>query len=150
VLREVNVESCESADNGARALFEVIQESKSIRKVTVKNNLIRDGLCIQKAIAANPQIYLLNVNYNDIPFKVCSEIHNQVANNYRTRKNGQEVKTEEELGIMRRTQADLIFQQKGDQATALRAELQLLRISHSRQMRVTRNSVKRQTGWDRL
>jgi chromosome segregation ATPase len=132
------VELCEIADAGAKALFEVLQDSKSIRKVTVKNNLIRDGICIQKAVATNSQLYVLNVDYNDIPFKVFSEIQKQVAINYRAWKSGQENKTEEELESMQQTHADLhtcreaivverqIVQQKADQAAALRAELQRL------------------------
>jgi hypothetical protein len=136
MLRELNAELCEIADAGARALFEVIQTSKSMRKVTVKNNLIRDGLCISKAIAVNTRIHALNVDYNDIPFKVFSEIQKQVLINYRTWKNGQKVKTEEELEEMRRIQATLqncreaivhareLVLLKTEQVAALKEELQ--------------------------
>jgi Ran GTPase-activating protein (RanGAP) involved in mRNA processing and transport len=148
VLRSLNIELCEIADEGARALFDVIKDSKSIRKVTLKNNLIRDGLCIQKAIAANTQIYLLNIDYNDIPFKLFSEIQKQVATNYRIWKNGQEIKTEEELEMMRRVQADLrtcrdsivseriLVNQRKDQVAALRAELQ--RLEEAKLARLTK------------
>jgi Ran GTPase-activating protein (RanGAP) involved in mRNA processing and transport len=137
-LKELNVELCEIADAGAKALFEGLQASKSMRKVTIKNNLICDGICIQKAIAVNSQIYHLNVDYNDIPFKVFSEIQKQVAINLNMWKNRQEVKTEEEVEAMERAEADLqacreaianerrLVQMKAEQAAALRAELQRL------------------------
>jgi chromosome segregation ATPase len=49
----------------------------------------------------------LNIDYNDIAFKLFSDIQRQIGINYRSWKNGQKVKTEEELQKMQEVAEDL-------------------------------------------
>lgn len=81
ILNEIDMELCEISDKGAAEIFEAVTNSVSLEKLSIKNNLIHDGFCIQKAISANQNIRFLNIEYNDIEFKMYSEIQRTVAQN---------------------------------------------------------------------
>jgi Ran GTPase-activating protein (RanGAP) involved in mRNA processing and transport len=94
-LREVDLELCEISDPGAEALFPALAQSPSVDRFSVKNNLIRNGLVIQKAVADNPRLLSLNVEYNDIDFKVFTEIQRLVRVNQKAWRDGQKQRIED-------------------------------------------------------
>lgn len=99
-LKEIDLELCEIADEGANLLFPAIAKSKSIEKISVKNNLIHNGILIQHALADNPHIRYINIDYNDIDFKVYEEIQRTVTNNLRSWKLNHKQRVENEVNIL--------------------------------------------------
>jgi hypothetical protein len=88
-LHDVDFELCEIGDGGSEALFPALAQSPTMGRFSVKNNLIRGGLVIQKAVADNPRLLALNVEFNDIDFKVFTEIQRLVRVNRKVWRDGQ-------------------------------------------------------------
>ena len=84
-LKELDLELCEISDKGCTELFKAASKSPSLVKISVKNNLIRDGLSIQKAVMENSKLLNVNIEYNDIEFNVYSEIQRNLQNNKKLR-----------------------------------------------------------------
>jgi len=87
-IREIDLELCEIGDNGASSLFSALILSQKIERVSVKNNLIKNGVPIQKAITENPRLLYLNIEFNDIDFKLFTEIQRLVRLNQKTWQDG--------------------------------------------------------------
>lgn len=73
-LQNIDLEYCDLTDEGGNALIKSFQKSSSIRNVSFKNNLLRNGMLIQKLVSENPNILSLNLEFNDIDFKNLQEI----------------------------------------------------------------------------
>ncbi|OHT10445.1 hypothetical protein TRFO_20252 [Tritrichomonas foetus] len=73
-LKAIDLEMTELSDKGCTALFEALIDTK-ITRVSLKNNLIHDGLIIQKALQDNEKLRKLNIEANDIDYKSTIEIN---------------------------------------------------------------------------
>jgi Ran GTPase-activating protein (RanGAP) involved in mRNA processing and transport len=103
-LKDLDLELCEISDEGAKYLFPPLSTAPAIERFSVKNNLIREGLMIQKAIADNQRILNFNVEYNDIDFKVLTEIHRLVRVNQKLWRDNQKQRIEE--AVIKMAEAD--------------------------------------------
>lgn len=106
-ISELEAEICEISDDGAKALFGSIETSETLTKVSIKGNLIRDGFCIQRAISKNKRIHSLNIEYNDIDYKVFESIQKQTSSNFKEWKDRQSTKTPEDIEMMKKISDDL-------------------------------------------
>jgi Ran GTPase-activating protein (RanGAP) involved in mRNA processing and transport len=95
-IREVDFELCEIGDSGAQALFGTFEASPTLRKVSIKTNVIRDGAPITHCLHANPKIVVLDIDYNDMGFRTYGEIKRLTMANYRRWKGQQKQLTPEE------------------------------------------------------
>jgi Leucine-rich repeat (LRR) protein len=107
-LKDVDLELCEIGDVGAAPLFPALALSPAIVRFSVKNNLIRDGLMIEKAVSDNPRLLHLNVEYNDLDFKVLTEIHHLVKVNQRLWRQNQGKRIEEAVIKMAEAEGQLV------------------------------------------
>jgi hypothetical protein len=82
-LREIDLEVCEIGDDGAAELFSAIEVSPTLRSVSVKTNMIRDGSPLERCVEHNYKIIGLNIEYNDMDFKSFTVIQKLVASNLR-------------------------------------------------------------------
>lgn len=79
----------EFGDEGCQNLFRAICSKQSkISKLNLKNNMIHNGLMIQKALQNNPRIVFLDVSFNDIDYKAALEINRLIDNNLKLFKKG--------------------------------------------------------------
>ncbi|OHS92792.1 hypothetical protein TRFO_40913 [Tritrichomonas foetus] len=99
-LREIDIELCEIGDSGARDFFAAATDSLTLEKISLKNNLIRDGICIQKAIEKNTKLRYVNIEYNDIDFKIYTEIQRSVALNKKAQIENKNTLSKEEENII--------------------------------------------------
>jgi hypothetical protein len=74
-LHEIDFELYEIGDGGAEALLPALAQSQRVGRFSVKNNLIRGGLPIQKAVSDNSGLLTLNVDLTNIDFKGFIEIY---------------------------------------------------------------------------
>ena len=98
-LKDVDMEKCEITEEGGRLLFSSFSISPSISRINVKNNLIKNGVIIQKCLTENPRIFYMNADYNTMDYKLTVEIQRLVSENIKRWKSGQKnrvkVKVEE-------------------------------------------------------
>jgi Ran GTPase-activating protein (RanGAP) involved in mRNA processing and transport len=80
-LKTLDVELTEMDDSGARAIFMPIAKSLSMRKISVRNNLIHDGILIYKCVAENQNLRVCDVNLNVIDYRLIVEIENGIEAN---------------------------------------------------------------------
>lgn len=106
-LREINLELCEISDEGAKNLFNAISKSESIEKISIKNNLIRKGEPIQKAVGENHKIMFLNIEYNDIDFKIYEDIQKLTKSNLKRWKDSQKERVANQVEVLQNVNADL-------------------------------------------
>ena len=93
-LQVLEMELVEVGDPTGAVIFNAIMKTKRMRKLNVKNNLVRDGILVQKTIVANPNLITCNVELNDIDYKVGLEIQRALAENRRKWKERQSSCTE--------------------------------------------------------
>ncbi|OHT08780.1 hypothetical protein TRFO_22611 [Tritrichomonas foetus] len=85
-LRELDLEMTELTDMGAIPLFEVIPLCKTLEKISFKNNLVHDGISVQKYLSLSPHVQECNLEYNDISYKLVLEINKTIAINNKLHK----------------------------------------------------------------
>ena len=107
-LAEIDVELCEIEDEGALAMFQAVEKSPALRKMSIKNNLIRNGNPIIRAVTENSRVCALNIDYNDIEYKIYEGILRQVAENRKLSKHGQHAKNAEEFAKIRHVNEELM------------------------------------------
>jgi Ran GTPase-activating protein (RanGAP) involved in mRNA processing and transport len=95
-IRQLDLELCEIGDPGAKALFAAVEVSRTLQKISIKTNLIRNGLPLVQTLSNNPKIVVLRIEYNDIEYKTYTEIQRLVGLNYRRWKGRQKTRTAEE------------------------------------------------------
>lgn len=88
-LKDVDLEQCEITEEGGRLLFNAFAISPSISRINVKNNLIKNGVIIQKCLTENPRIFYMNADYNTMDYKLTVEIQRLVSENIKNWKSGQ-------------------------------------------------------------
>ena len=93
-LKVLEMELVEIGDPTAVVIFNAIMKSKQMKKLSVKNNLVRDGILVQKTIVANPNLIVCNVELNDIDYKVKLEIQRALMENRRRWKDQQSLSPE--------------------------------------------------------
>ena len=107
-LADIDIELCEIEDDGAVALFTAAEKSPALRKMSIKSNLIRNGHPIIRAVTENSRICWLNIDYNDIEYKIYEGILRQVAENRKLIRSGQHAKSEAELEKNKHMNEDLM------------------------------------------
>jgi len=99
-LREIDLELCEITNDGGVALINAIAHSPSLERVSLKNNLIRNGLLLQKALAENHKIQNLNIEFNDIDYKFFNEVQRMVRQNLKKFQDGKKQRVENAISNM--------------------------------------------------
>ena len=100
-LKEIDLEVCEIGDPGSKELFSAAVVSSALEKISVKNNLINDGINIQRAIQANPKLRHVNIEFNDIEYKVYTEIQRTIQMNKKAKIRSKNHLSKEEQDILR-------------------------------------------------
>jgi Ran GTPase-activating protein (RanGAP) involved in mRNA processing and transport len=96
-LQVIDLEGTEICDPGGEAVFSAALESKSIRKINIKNNLVRNGVIIHQAVVGNPRIRYCNVELNDLDYRVTVVIHKAVASNVKAWREGRELRVADKV-----------------------------------------------------
>lgn len=99
-LKDVDLELCEIGDAGSEELFKALAQAPAMERFSIKNNTIRNGVPIQKAVSDNPRILFLNAEYNDIDFKVFTEIQRAVKTNQKMWRDNQKQRIENAVTLM--------------------------------------------------
>ncbi|KAK8896965.1 Leucine-rich repeat-containing protein 74A [Tritrichomonas musculus] len=97
-LKDIDLEMCEITEEGGSLLFSAFSVSTSISRINVKNNLIKNGVIIQKCLTENPRIFYLNADYNTMDYKITVEIQRLVSENIKRWKSGQKNRVKEKVG----------------------------------------------------
>lgn len=63
----------------------------------MKNNLIKDGIALQKCVTTNPRLHYFNAEYNDIDFKLFSDIQRPTKENLSNYRNSQKERVEADV-----------------------------------------------------
>lgn len=106
-LRDIDLELCEINDSGSDNLFKALTQSKIVDTVSIKNNLIKNGIPIQTCVNENTHILNLNIEFNDIDFKLFTEIQRQVKSNMKAWQDGHKTRIEGELESLQECEANL-------------------------------------------
>lgn len=107
-LRELDLELTELTDVGAIPLFEVIPLCKTLEKLSFKNNLVHDGLKVQKYLSSAPHIQTCNLEYNDIDYKLVLAINRTLEINNHLHKENEHKKFLEKVRYHHDTSAQLL------------------------------------------
>lgn len=83
-LQDIDLELCEITDVGGDVLIPCFGLSQTIRKVSVKNNLIRNGKILVDVTQNTPRLTYFNIEFNDIDFKYYNQINKNVQANYKS------------------------------------------------------------------
>jgi hypothetical protein len=70
-------------------IFQALARSTIIERFSARNNLIRNGLIVQNALLANPRLMNIDIEYNDIQFKIYTNIHRLLKDHLRDWQAGQ-------------------------------------------------------------
>jgi len=106
-LKEIDLEFCEISDSSSVPFFTSIMQSPSLEKISLKNNLIKNGEIIQKATNDNNKILSLNIELNDIEYKVLSEIQRQLSQNTKEFKESREKQISLDVTFLPQFEAEL-------------------------------------------
>jgi Ran GTPase-activating protein (RanGAP) involved in mRNA processing and transport len=113
VIRDVDFELCDITDRGGSRLFEAFAKSQSIRRISVRNNLIRNGALIQRTVISSPQIFYLNLDYNTLDYRIIFEIQRLVAENRRNWRRGHVHRVRQEISKLSQVDGCLIQTRTG-------------------------------------
>jgi Ran GTPase-activating protein (RanGAP) involved in mRNA processing and transport len=113
VIRDVDFELCDITDSGGSRLFEAFAKSRSIQRISVRNNLIRNGTLIQRTVISSPQIFYLNLDYNTLDYRIIFEIQRLVAENRRCWRRGHVRRVRQEVSKLSQVDGRLIETRTG-------------------------------------
>ncbi|OHS93337.1 hypothetical protein TRFO_40391 [Tritrichomonas foetus] len=111
-LREIDLEMVEMTDPGARPLFENLSTS-NIETLSIRNNLVSDGIYIEKMIQHNEKLMSLDIEYNDIDYKMNHVIMDIIKMNQKRWRRNEIQRIKYELNHM--TAADIELQETRDE-----------------------------------
>ncbi|EAX90280.1 Leucine Rich Repeat family protein [Trichomonas vaginalis G3] len=81
-LVDIDLELCEITDVGGDQLIPCFEVSQTIQRVSVKNNLVRNGKILVDVTQNNPRLIYFNIEYNDIDFKYYNQTNKNIQSNY--------------------------------------------------------------------
>jgi Ran GTPase-activating protein (RanGAP) involved in mRNA processing and transport len=96
-IRDLDLNQCDITDVGGDALFDAFAKSNSINRIGLRNNLVRNGPLIQRALIASPQIFQLDLDYNTIDWRIIVELQRLVSENRRAWKRGRTKRVADEV-----------------------------------------------------
>lgn len=96
-FKEIDLEMCEITQEGGKLLFAAFAQSQTIRRINIKNNLIHDGIVIQKCLNENPRIFYINTDYNTIEYKTSMEIQRLASENIKRWRSEQKNRVKDEV-----------------------------------------------------
>lgn len=97
LIKELDLEMTEITDVGGDILVPAIGSSKSLEKVSLRNNLLGNAKIIQKALMDNPLLYFLDIDFNDIEYKYHADIDKIIKYNAKLRKERKENRIKREV-----------------------------------------------------
>ncbi|EAY09598.1 Leucine Rich Repeat family protein [Trichomonas vaginalis G3] len=97
ILKEIDLEMTEITDVGGDVLIPALGASKSIEKVSFRNNLLGNPKVISKALMDNTLLYYFDIDYNDIEYKYHADIEKLIKSNQKLRKERKENKIKREV-----------------------------------------------------
>jgi Ran GTPase-activating protein (RanGAP) involved in mRNA processing and transport len=99
-LRVIDLEATEISDPAALAIFSAAIDAGRVEKINVKNNLIHDGVIVNKAVASIPVLRYCNVELNDLDYRVTRVIQKGLANNCRRWKEGSQSRVADKVEVL--------------------------------------------------